>query len=341
MQLETAQMKKLLTAVLVALSSTAFAATLSPVSLINPAGSTAGQVIVSTGPTTPPAWTTVSLSGLGALSQANNLSDVASIPAARTNLGLGTAATVNTGSSGATIPLLNGTNTWSGGQTFSGAIAGIPGRLLNVQVFSSTGTYTPTSGTASIVVEVQAAGGSGGGAAVTTTGQSASGSGGGGGSYAKVRLTSGFSGVTVTIPAAVSGTSGAAGTAGSAASFGSLVSCPGGTAGTLGTATSGTVVLGSGGVAAVCTISAGTILANIAGQGGLPALVITPGAGSLSGAGGSSPLGGGAGGRGSSGAGSNGTGNGAGGAGANNQASQSAAAGGGSSAGEVIVYEYQ
>ena len=37
----------------------------------------------------------------------------------RTALGLGTAAVVNTGTSGATIPLLNGTNTWSGPQTLS------------------------------------------------------------------------------------------------------------------------------------------------------------------------------------------------------------------------------
>jgi len=35
--------------------------------------------------------------------------------------GLGTAATVNTGTSGATIPLLNGANTWSANQTLSGA----------------------------------------------------------------------------------------------------------------------------------------------------------------------------------------------------------------------------
>lgn len=41
---------------------------------------------------------------------------------ARTNLGLGTSATVNTGTSGATIPLLNGTNTWANLQTFSSGI---------------------------------------------------------------------------------------------------------------------------------------------------------------------------------------------------------------------------
>jgi hypothetical protein len=40
---------------------------------------------------------------------------------ARTNLGLGTAAVVNTGTSGATIPLLNAANTFSGANTFSAA----------------------------------------------------------------------------------------------------------------------------------------------------------------------------------------------------------------------------
>ncbi|EFC6552103.1 tail fiber domain-containing protein [Escherichia coli] len=43
--------------------------------------------------------------------------------AARTNLGLGTAATVNVGTSGGTVPLLNATNTWDGGQNFNGSIA--------------------------------------------------------------------------------------------------------------------------------------------------------------------------------------------------------------------------
>ncbi|EFR0527842.1 hypothetical protein H0704_004652, partial [Escherichia coli] len=43
--------------------------------------------------------------------------------AARTNLGLGTAATVYVGTSGGTVPLLNATNTWDGGQNFNGSIA--------------------------------------------------------------------------------------------------------------------------------------------------------------------------------------------------------------------------
>lgn len=47
--------------------------------------------------------------------------DDADASAQRTTLGLGTAATVNTGTSGATIPLLNGANTFGAAQTLSGA----------------------------------------------------------------------------------------------------------------------------------------------------------------------------------------------------------------------------
>jgi hypothetical protein len=48
--------------------------------------------------------------------------DDADAAAQRTTLGLGTAATVNTGTSGATIPLLNAGNTFSGAQIFSAYI---------------------------------------------------------------------------------------------------------------------------------------------------------------------------------------------------------------------------
>lgn len=52
-------MKRLLIAALLALSSIAFGATLNPVQLLNPAGSTSGQAIVSTGASTAPAWANV------------------------------------------------------------------------------------------------------------------------------------------------------------------------------------------------------------------------------------------------------------------------------------------
>jgi hypothetical protein len=103
------------------------------------------------------------------------------------------------------------------------------GNLLGVQVFTATGVYTPTSGTNSVIVEVQAGGGGGAGATCAAT-QVAAGNGGGGGGYAKKRITSAFSGVTVTVGAA--GTAGVSATwiggAGGNSSFGALVTATGG-----------------------------------------------------------------------------------------------------------------
>jgi hypothetical protein len=84
----------------------------------------------------------------------------------------------------------------SSGSTGGGGVGG----LLNVQVFSTPGTYTytPTAGTTKIIVEVQGAGGPGGWA-TSDTSRPGVGSGGGGGAYAKSFLTSGFSGVTIIV----------------------------------------------------------------------------------------------------------------------------------------------
>jgi hypothetical protein len=126
----------------------------------------------------------------------------------------------------------------SSGQTPSNTnnaqLAGaLHGRLLNVQIFSTSGThtYTPTSGTTSVIVEVQGGGGPGCGSPATGTGQTSQGGNGSSGSYARKRITSGFSGVTITVGAGGVGALGTVGTNGGASSFGTIVSAAGGFSG--------------------------------------------------------------------------------------------------------------
>lgn len=52
----------------------------------------------------------------------------------------GTAASANTGTSGATIPLLNGTNTWSGAQAFNAGLTGTTGAFSGLLGTSAAGT---------------------------------------------------------------------------------------------------------------------------------------------------------------------------------------------------------
>ena len=87
------------------------------------------QGVTPTSPNNGDIWTTSS--GLFArlagttdqfLIAGNNLSELTNQSTAQTNLGLGTAAVKNTGTSGANVPLMNGGNTWSGAQTFSAEV---------------------------------------------------------------------------------------------------------------------------------------------------------------------------------------------------------------------------
>lgn len=81
-------MKRLFAAALALYAASTFAATLNPVSLLNPVGSTAGQGIVSTGPTTAPVWGSVSISTLtGILPIANGGTGQTTAAAALTALG--------------------------------------------------------------------------------------------------------------------------------------------------------------------------------------------------------------------------------------------------------------
>lgn len=105
------------------------------------------------------------------------------------------------------------------------------GRLLNIQKFTTSGTYTPTPGTRSIIVECVGGGGGAGGAPATAAGQTSLGAGGGGGAYSKGQFTTGFSGLAITIGAGGVGGTGAAGSVGGTTSLGSLITAPGGGAG--------------------------------------------------------------------------------------------------------------
>lgn len=83
------------------------------------------------------------------LKTANNLSEIsnngsAAKVSARTNLGLGSAATRNTGTDGDAIPLLSGANVWSATQSMAGS-----GEVDNGEVRSAADMFYPygTSGT--------------------------------------------------------------------------------------------------------------------------------------------------------------------------------------------------
>jgi len=98
---------------------------------------------------------------IGALSATNNLSDLTSLGTARANLGLGSAAISSTGISGATIPLLNGANNWSGVQSFNsgdlvlkGATSG--STTINAAVAAS-GTLTLPAATDTLTANATAA----------------------------------------------------------------------------------------------------------------------------------------------------------------------------------------
>lgn len=102
------------------------------------------------------------------------------------------------------------------------------------QVFTSSGTYTPSTGMLYCDVEVQAAGGGSGGCAATGGNQNASGGGGGGG-YSKKAISAASIGGSQAVTIGAPGTGGSAGASaggtGSSTSFGAILSATAGQGG--------------------------------------------------------------------------------------------------------------
>lgn len=123
-------MRRLIAIILSGFACAAGAATLNPVQLLNPSGSTAGQAIISNGPSNAPTWQAVPLNGVtGVLPIANGGTNASTASTALSNLG-GAALT---------------------GATFTGAItpsqtAGIVGTTTNNSANTgSVGEYVTAS----------------------------------------------------------------------------------------------------------------------------------------------------------------------------------------------------
>lgn len=214
----------------------------------------------------------------------------------------------------------------------------VPGRRINTQVLTVSGTYTRSAGVSFIIVRAVGGGGAGGGSAATSAGQCAAGGGGASGAYAEGIFASPPATVAVTVGSAgVPMNGNAPGGNGGSTVFGALMTCPGGPGG-LGapaTATGGASISGANSGNSLSP-TGGNII-GVAGQAGENGLALNT---SAAGSGGSSPLGAGGnspvavGGRPAS-------GYGAGGSGSNSPSNTPASqAGGAGTPGIVIVEEY-
>lgn len=235
------------------------------------------------------------------------------------------------------------------------------GSFIGVQRFEDSGafTYTPSTNTKTIIVEVQGAGGAGGGAVSSGgTTDSRVGSGGGGGGYVKALFPNWTGTAAIVVGTGGAGVSGAGGNPGGDSSFtggllGNLTAYGGQgglSSGIIPDGSSGTLNSGLGGGTAIGG-SPIVLERQQGGQGGHPLIL---GAGSTvqgvySGAGGNSKMGTGAPTGFSNGTGTGPTGSringllnaGAGGGGARMSGDPSPATGGRANAGKILIWEYR
>lgn len=126
--------------------------------------------------------------------------------------------------------IIGGNVTFSGAFTFTGTISGNTSvtfptsgtlattsqlsaylKTVTPQTFTGSGTYTPTSGMAFCIVEVQAPGGGSGGSTGGAAAHASAGAGGGGGGYARKLFTSAQVGASATVTIGAVGTAGTTG----------------------------------------------------------------------------------------------------------------------------------
>lgn len=221
----------------------------------------------------------------------------------------------------------------------AGMVSLTPGRLINVQTFPASGTYTRTPGAKWGIAEGVGGGAAGGGATAGSSTSNSCGGGGGAGAYGMALIQNLPATAPVIIGAAGIAATGAAGSDGGQTSFGTFLTLPGGKGGGTNTASNSALISGGGLASGTPIISGATDLSSYAGQSGTTGIMLN-GQGGLGGNGGNSPFGSGP--RGSSlGSGSSASGRGAGGGGALNLASSAAAvAGGFGSLGFIRLFEY-
>lgn len=278
-------------------------------------------------------WTALSPSSAGRVLTTNGAGLDVSWNAV-SGTGTVTSITAGTGLAGGTI-----TTTGTISLNATAAQIGATGVFykINAVPFTSSGTYTPSTGMVYCIIEA-VGGGGGGGGATSSAGNNGDAGGGGAGSYSRAYASAATIGASKAVTIGAAGTAGAStptnGGGGGATSLGVICTANGG-AGGLASSGGGPVGAGAGGAVGTGNLAA------VAGPSGFPGLGnAVSSASSTGGIGGSSPFGsGGQGGLGQQ-AGVVANGYGAGGGGGASYSGSGAVAGGAGTAGYVIVTEF-